>query len=192
MTKRETLRIAHQESVLESLGFTPGQAVALRRISLTLRRWYEQECGDGNQYGSWAIERDDNGDGKPFMVHHHYRHGKSPDTISRTPIADRERGAIKRLAAIVKDRNERHAPTPGTLTVCPNCEQWQRPVKDARVADCLHECRKRGFAPMPVPSSLSYYIQTDPRGCALYILRPGDVPDGADAGSYYSRGIAIY
>ena len=35
------------------------------------------------------------------------------------------------------------------LTVCPNCGQWQHPVKDARVADCLHECRKRGFAPMP-------------------------------------------
>lgn len=35
------------------------------------------------------------------------------------------------------------------------------------------------------------YVQGDPRGCALYILRPGDVPQGADVHSYYSRGIAV-
>ena len=39
---------------------------------------------------------------------------------------------------------------------------------------------------------LSYYVQGDPRGCALYILRPGDVPEGEDPSCYYSRGIAIY
>lgn len=39
---------------------------------------------------------------------------------------------------------------------------------------------------------LAYYIQTDPRGAALYILRPGDVPDGKDAGAYYSRGICVF
>ena len=39
---------------------------------------------------------------------------------------------------------------------------------------------------------LSYYVQGDPRGAALYILRPGDVPDGADASGYYSRGICVY
>jgi hypothetical protein len=36
-----------------------------------------------------------------------------------------------------------------------------------------------------------YYQQTDPRGCALYILRKGDVPEGERAESYYSRGIAV-
>lgn len=39
---------------------------------------------------------------------------------------------------------------------------------------------------------LQAYVQTDPRGCALYILRPGDVPEGADVSSCYSRGIAVY
>jgi hypothetical protein len=38
---------------------------------------------------------------------------------------------------------------------------------------------------------LSYYIQTDPRGSALYILRPGDVPDGGCASAYYNRGIVV-
>lgn len=38
---------------------------------------------------------------------------------------------------------------------------------------------------------LSFYHQGDPRGCALYVLRPGDVPAGARADSYYSRGVAV-
>lgn len=40
--------------------------------------------------------------------------------------------------------------------------------------------------------TLGYYIQEDPRGCSLYILRPGDVPEGQSADVYYSRGIAVY
>lgn len=40
--------------------------------------------------------------------------------------------------------------------------------------------------------TLSYYVQTDPRGAALYILRPGDVPEGGDVSAYYSRGVAVY
>ena len=39
---------------------------------------------------------------------------------------------------------------------------------------------------------LASYIQTDPRGAALYILRPGDVPAGQDPGAHYSRGICVY
>ena len=40
--------------------------------------------------------------------------------------------------------------------------------------------------------NLGYYVQGDPRGAALYILRPGDVPEGQDVDAYYSRGIAVY
>lgn len=40
--------------------------------------------------------------------------------------------------------------------------------------------------------TLQAYIQGDPRGAALYILRPGDVPEGASVDSYYSRGLAVY
>lgn len=39
---------------------------------------------------------------------------------------------------------------------------------------------------------LTAYVQGDPRGCALYILRPGDVPQGASADSYYTRGVAVF
>lgn len=41
-------------------------------------------------------------------------------------------------------------------------------------------------------SDLTYYIQGDPRGASLYILRPKDVPVGESIEAYYSRGIAVY
>jgi hypothetical protein len=107
-------------------------AHVLRRISLTLRRWYELECNG-------EIQRDgEKGDGTPFRW----------STVTYKPlcrIPDREAGAIKRLKSIFQNY--------------PN---------------------------------LSYYLQTDPRGCALYILRPGDVPEGKDPAAYYSRGIPVY
>ena len=74
----------------------------LRRAELTLQRWAELECGDSNDWGSWVIERDENGEGVPYMVRHHYRHGNGKDTVSRTKIADKEAGALRRIQAICK------------------------------------------------------------------------------------------
>ena len=39
---------------------------------------------------------------------------------------------------------------------------------------------------------LGSYIQGDPRGASLYIIRPGDVLPGLTPDCYYSRGIAVY
>ncbi len=84
-------------------------ATALRRISMTLHRWHELECGDGNQHGSWSITRgrktkaffDYDDDGKPYLEHHHYLHGHGKDYTSYSPMPDRERGALKRLDKIM-------------------------------------------------------------------------------------------
>ena len=131
---------------LERAGISPADARALRRIAMTLHRWHELECGDSNTYGSWAIERDgDEPDSKPYLVRHHYMHGRGQDYTTRTAIPDRETGALKRLAVIM-----------------------------ARYPQ------------------LRAYVQGDPRGASLYILRPGDVPEGENAESYYSRGLAVY
>ena len=35
------------------------------------------------------------------------------------------------------------------------------------------------------------YHQGDPRGCVLWVIRPGDVRQGADVGSCYTNGVAI-
>ncbi len=144
-------------SALKYAGISYDDATALRRISMTLHRWHELECGDGNQYGSWSITRgrkskaffDYDDDGAPFMEHHHYLHGKGKDYTSYTALPDKERGALKRLAAILK--------------------------------------RYPGF---------TFYVQGDPRGCALYILTRDVVvsieESGSSVGSSYNRGIAVY
>jgi len=41
------------------------------------------------------------------------------------------------------------------------------------------------------PELLLAYHQTDPRGCALYLVKKSDIPEGADIGSYYTRGFAV-
>lgn len=147
MNKREQQRRAHQLRALLFLGFTEQEADKLRRISMTLRRWYELECGtDGG-----AIERDDD-TGRPYF--------RSEQTGRRWLVADREKGARKRLGHIVGLRNTR---------------TWA-----ASAAPAVHEVAVRP------------YIQTDPRGAALYLLRPTDLADGASVESCYTRGICIY
>lgn len=99
MTKKQE-RIAFFNRAMENLGISIDDRFSLRRIEMTLHRWAELECGDGNDHGSWAIERDEDTD-RPHMVHHHYRHGHGQDYTVKTPIADREKGALKRLEAIM-------------------------------------------------------------------------------------------
>ena len=72
---------------LESEGVTYQDAQALRRISMTLQRWHEMECGTDRG----AIERDDE-TGVPY-----YRTVRG----TRYRTRDMETGALKRLAAIM-------------------------------------------------------------------------------------------
>lgn len=39
---------------------------------------------------------------------------------------------------------------------------------------------------------MTAYVQSDPRGCALFIVRPGDLREGQDIETCYDRGIAVY
>lgn len=114
-------------------GIAMDDAFALRRCAMTLHRWHEGECGDSNEYSSWAIERDE-ATGKTYRAVYPHT-GKS----YRVAIPDREKGARKRVAKII-------ARYPG----------------------------------------LSAYVQTDPRGAALFILPPGVTEEN------YNRGIAVY
>jgi hypothetical protein len=152
MNKREAERLTRQNDTLMALGFTRDECDALRRISMTLQRWFERECGAENG----CIERDDE-TGKPYLVSE-WGGQWSTGKRCRTAIPDRETGARKRLAAIIARRNERESEYP----------------------------HRHGGGPM------NSYIQGDPRGAALYIIRPGDVPEGRDVHGYYSRGICVY
>lgn len=163
MNRREAERQTMQQDTLRALGFTREESESLRRISMTLRRWHERECGDGHG----CVERDEES-GRTYWL--------NANTGKRYPIPDRETGAKKRLAAILKDRNEREAPIQHSPETCPG-----KPCSD----ECDHVERPEGI-------SLSAYIQTDPRGAALYILRPLDVPEGKEVESYYSNGVCVY
>ncbi len=85
---------------LSELGFRAVEIEQLLKIERTLQRWSEQECGNSNNHCSWAIERDET-TGKPFRVVH-------PNTGNsyKTPIADREAGALKKLGKIMADHPE--------------------------------------------------------------------------------------
>jgi hypothetical protein len=134
--------MAYNYDRLISAGISFEHARELRRISMTLHRWHELECGDGNKYASWCISRgkktggvfeyDENG--RPYIE----RHAHSENKPSYTLIADKERGALKRLASIMANYPK-----------------------------------------------LTAYVQTDPRGCALYV---GEELTATN----YSHGIAIY
>jgi len=117
---------------LKKAGISEEDALNLRRIAMTLHRWHEMECGTDNG----CIERDE-ATGKPVWL--------NSNTMRRSPVADREKGALKRLDAIM-----------------------------AKYPD------KRS------------YVQGDPRGASLFVLNPGDVPEGQDVDAYYSRGLAVY
>ncbi len=139
------MRVAIKERMLVlkrlgELGIGYDDAQALRRISMTLRRWSELECGNGH----WVIERDEE-TGKPYYYRCNHSYVDPHDLRARYRVADREKGALKRLQAIMSKH----------------------------------------------PDLLAYH-QTDPRGCAVYVLRKDDVPVGSSVDSVYNRGIAVY
>jgi len=122
---------------LVKCGISWDDAVALQRISRTLRGWFVHECNG-------EIQRDE------VTSIPYWYNTVTGQRLFRAP--DRQAGAMKRLTKIM--------------------------------------------ARYP---SLKHYVQGDPRGCALYILRQCDVPDGyknagwevVEVESYYSNGVAV-
>lgn len=141
MTKQQAENRARLFERLAKLGFSYSESEALIRIERTLQRWGELECGDGNDYGSWAIERDE-ATGKPFMVRHHYRHGRGADTVTRSLIPDREKGALKRLAAIMAGKEGLQAYHQGD---CRGCNLYIVRTEDLKGRD-IGSCYTVGLA----------------------------------------------
>jgi len=66
---RELMRDLERAGI--ELGYN--DANTLRRAQITLRRWAGLECGDSDDWKSWAIERDET-TGVPYMrVYSHQR-----------------------------------------------------------------------------------------------------------------------
>lgn len=91
--RSETYEVLHRMNA-RGVAVSFEQANTLRRAERTLHRWAEAECGDSNDYTSWAIERDET-TGKPFRCVYPHQ-----GEATRYPIADREAGALRRVAAV--------------------------------------------------------------------------------------------
>lgn len=97
--------MAYNFDRLTAKGISIDHACELRRIAMTLHRWHELECGDGNDYASWCITRgkktgkvfEYDESGKPYLE----RHAHTANVPTYTLIADRERGALRRMAGIM-------------------------------------------------------------------------------------------
>jgi hypothetical protein len=99
MSARQDTRELLSRLERRGINATFDQANTLRRAEITLRRWYEQECGNSDNYKSWSIERDENGEGPPYMVIYPHSENKS----RRYRIPDREAGTKRRVEAIAKE-----------------------------------------------------------------------------------------
>lgn len=75
---------------------TLDDAHELVKCELTLHRWAEQECGDSDDYSSWCITRDETS-GVPYFEQHAHAPFSRP---VRYAIPDREKGALRRVAAV--------------------------------------------------------------------------------------------
>ena len=109
---RQTARdqINAQAERLAPFGITWDDAAQLRRIAQVLDRWHVLECGD--EHGR-AIERDDV-TGRPFITFD-TGNGKR----GRYSTADRERGALRRLDAIMAKYPHVRAYVQGDPRGCP-------------------------------------------------------------------------
>jgi hypothetical protein len=85
---------------LQALGFTADEALRLRRISMTLHRWNELECGTGDDRVTISVERDEQ-TGKPFFRRQWMGYNNQWQDVSR-PYPDLEKGALRRLAKIME------------------------------------------------------------------------------------------
>lgn len=59
------------------------------------------------------------------------------------------------------------------------------------IRDAGKQARKALNAFTAENPDLIFYVQADPRGCALYLLKKSQVDSGEDVNAVYNRGVAI-
>lgn len=93
MTKREAERWANVVRVLsgEGYGISRDDLEALRRVEMTLHRWAERECNG-------EVDVDEDGKAWNVAIEGHFGGTLTP---TRWRTANREAGALRRLAAIM-------------------------------------------------------------------------------------------
>lgn len=142
------------------------------------------------------------------MTNHPNRRGSIPECVVRlvqAGISEPDAYALRRIAMTLHRWHELECGDSGLLSswaierresdgksVMAFYPHDARPRHEREIPDREAGAKKRLGMIMAKYPSLSAYIQGDPRGAALCILHPGDVPAGEDVDAYYSRGIAVY
>jgi hypothetical protein len=172
-TKRN--RLAHLTNTLCNLGFALGEVETLLSVERGLQRWHELECGTGDDKMSVSVEREESFALCTQCGHRFYGHAAEeencPSCGDCAPIRKKATGKpMRRVQYRGRDG------------------KWvdrKTPCRD------MEKANLRRLSRVMEGKSVRAYVQGDPRGCALYILRPGDVPQGGDPNAYYSRGIPV-
>ena len=122
-------------------------------------------------------------------------HGRMMAALYQNGISTDDADALRRISMTFHRWNENECN--GVIqrdeeTGIPYWYSSETGRKFGKLPDRDKGAQKRLAAIMAKYPTLTAYEQTDPRGCALYILRPGDVLEGHDVSDCYSRGIAVY
>lgn len=142
-TEREKYEVIAR---LGKLGIDPDTAQKLRRISMTLRNWFELECGTGDERVTRSIEREDNGEGRPFLRVQFLGRSLGHDGIWQdtwTPIRDLEAGAMKRLDKIMTGLRGLRYYVQGD---CRGCSLYILRRKDLKDGEDINAVYTRGVA----------------------------------------------
>lgn len=188
---------------LQRLGFTYDEAAQLRRIEMTLQRWAEAECGDAN--GN-AIER---GEGAELQLINW------PDAAGDVWLVEKREGGLTPIRQFpTKDlqdpialralRRKKAQDLTGvpyrTFDLGRNGERGRYRIADreagalrrlkAIVAARNHREERTEFMAANAQDHVFAYHQSDPRGCALYLVTRAQL--GSDSiDSCYTRGLAV-
>jgi hypothetical protein len=187
---------------LTQAGIDLADAHALRRISMTLHRWHELECGDGNSHGSWAIVRGSKTRYKDAAQSAGWSLWKcddgTMDACKNGEVAYHNLNAGRAWIEIC-ERERIETFTHDDDDGAPYMEHHhyshgngKDSVSYTKIPDREAGAKRRLAAIMARYPGFRSYVQGDPRGCALYVLRPGDVREGDDVSSVYTRGIAVH
>jgi len=132
----------------------------------------------------------------------HERRARLADALAALGFTDTEADQLRRIASTLSRWHElkcgneagciERDPQTGKPYYISAATVRALPPRRYKVADRETGAERRLAAIMARHAPLAAYVQTDPRGAPLYILRPGDVPAGKDPAAYYNRGICIY
>lgn len=131
MRETKIERMARLLGRLAEMGISYSEAQSLRRIEMTFQRWAEHECN------GW-IQRDER-TGKPYR---HYKLSTN-GPFQTVEVADREAGALKRLAKIMSKHPELVAYHQGD---CRGCMLYILRQSDIGAGERIDSVYTRGVA----------------------------------------------